>query len=154
MLTQIPLESSSDMSLLGLASCLARLSLPVLFVELVKIVIDIILTVVLMVTHNLAECLDVLWIILDAAVSFLTQPVFPTLWDELWVIDIGDSRLSILLRMNEVVRAGIDDVDGGSIRACSIHLYALLATDVVKLLIGDLQQLNHLVHLPRVIPSV
>ena len=113
------------MSLLGLASCLARLSLPVLFVELVKIVIDIILTVVLMDTHNLAECLDVLWIILDAAVSFLSQPVLPTLGDELWVIDIGDSRLRILLRMNEVVRAGIDDVDGGSICACSIHLDAL-----------------------------
>ena len=142
------------MSLLGFASCLARLSLPVLFVELVKIVIDIILTVVLMGTHNLAECLDVLWIILDAAVSFLPQPIFPTLGDELWVIDIGDSRLRILLRMNEVVRAGIDDVDSGSIRACSIHLYALLVTNVVKLLIGDLQQLNHLVHLPHVIPSV
>ena len=113
------------MSLLGFASCLARLSLPVLLVELVKIVIDIILTVVLMGTHNLAECLDVLWIILDAAVSFLPQPVFPTLGDELWVIDIGDSRLRILLRMNEVVRAGIDDVDSGSIRACSIHLDAL-----------------------------
>ena len=116
--------------------------------------IDIILTVVLMGTHNLAECLDVLWIILDAAVSFLPQPVFPTLGDELLVIDIGDLRLRILLRMNEVVRAGIDDVDSGSIRACSIHLDALLVTNVVKLLIGDLQQLNHLVHLPHVIPSV
>ena len=113
------------MSLLGFASCLARLSLPVLLVELVKIVIDIILTVVLMGTHNLAECLDVLWIILDAAVSFLPQPIFPTLGDELWVIDIGNSRLRIILRMNEVVQAGIDDVDGGSIRTCSIHLDAL-----------------------------
>ena len=113
------------MSLLGLASCLTRLSLPVLFVQPVKVVIDIVLTVVPMGAHNVTECLDVLWIILDAAVSFLTQPVFPTLWDELWVIDIGDSRLSILLRMNEVVRAGIDDIDGGSIRACSIHLDAL-----------------------------
>ena len=153
MLTQIPLECSSDMSLLGFASCLARLCRPVPFVELVKIVIDIILTVVLMGTHNLAECLDVLWIILDAAVSFLPQPVHPTLGDELWVIDIGDLRLRILLIMSEIVRVGIDDVDSGSIRACSIHLYALLATNVVKLLIGDLQQLNHLVNLPCVIPS-
>ena len=91
------------MSLLGLASCLARISLPILFVQPVKVVIHIVLAVVLMGTHNLAECLDVLWIILDAAVSFLPQPVLPTLGDELWVIDIGDSRLRILLRINEVV---------------------------------------------------
>ena len=113
------------MSLLGLASCLARLSLHVLFVQPVKVVIDIILTEVPMGAYNLTECLDVLWIILDAAVSFLPKPVFPTLGDELLVIDIGDLRLRILLRMNEVVRAGIDDVDSGSIRACSIHLDAL-----------------------------
>ena len=142
------------MSLLGLASCLARLSLPVLSVQPVKVVIDIVLTVVPMGAHNLTECLDVLWIILDAAVSFLPQPVFPTLGDELWVVGVGDSRLRILLLMNEVVGAGVDDVEGGSIGACSIHLYALLVTNVVKLLIGDLQQLNYLVHLPRVIPSV
>ena len=113
------------MSLRGLASCIARLSLPVLFVQPVKVVIDIVLTVVPMGAHNLTECLDVLRIILDAAVSFLSQPVLPALGDELWVVGVGDSRQRILLRMNEVVRAGIDDIDGGSIRACSIHLNAL-----------------------------
>ena len=77
-----------------------------------------------------------LWIILDAAVSFLLQPVLPTLGDELWVIDIGDSRLRILLRMNEVVRAGIDDVDGGSIGTCCIHLYTLRAADIIQLVVG------------------
>ena len=95
-----------------------------------------------------------LWIELLAAVSFLSQPVLPALGDELWIVGVGDSRLRILLLLNEVVGAGVDDVDGGSIGACSIHLYALLVTNVVKLLIGDLQQRNHLIHLPRVIPSV
>ena len=142
------------MSLLGLASCLARLSLPVLFVQLLKVVIDIVLTVVPMGAHNLTECLDVLWIILDAAVSFLSQPVLPALGDELWVVGVGDLRLRILLLMNEVVGVGVDDIDRGSIGTCSIHLYALLVTNVIKLLIGDLKQRNHLIHLPRVIPSV
>ena len=79
-----------------------------------------------------------LWIELLAAVSFLSQPVLPALGDELWVVGVGDLRLRILLLMNEVVGAGLDDVDGGSIGACGIHLYALLVTNVVKLLIGDL----------------
>ena len=78
------------MSLLGFASCLARLSLPVLFVELVKIVIDIILTVVLMGTHNLAECLDVLWIILDEL-----SPLFRSLYSQLLGMNYGSSTLVI-----------------------------------------------------------
>ena len=122
MITKIPSESRSDMSLLGLACCLAWLSFPVLFIHFEEIVIDIILTKVLMSTHFLSKSFDMLRIKFLTAITSFLEFVFPVFRNIRWIFYVSHLWLRINIFINFVIkfrlfsiRTSVDNIRGWSI---------------------------------------
>ena len=86
MITKVPFKGRSNMSLLRLACCLAWLSLPILFIQVKEVAVDIILAIVLMGAHFLAKGLDMLWIEFLTAITFFPEFIFPVFWYKIWII--------------------------------------------------------------------